>query len=59
MKKIAFLILAVLLLCTVIFGAAVSVSAEETAGVFGLGGFLLGRKKKKPALASGENKDEE
>ena len=41
-------------------GSLVIICTVAVAVVFGLGGFFLGtKKKKKPALASGENKDEE
>ena len=40
-------------------GSVTVVLCVACAVVFGLGGFILGTKKKKPALAEGENKDEE
>ena len=40
-------------------GSLVIVVGIAAAVVFGLGGFFLGRKKKKPALADGKNTDEE
>ncbi len=40
-------------------GSMTVVLCIACAVVFGLGGFILGTKKKKPALAEGENKDEE